>query len=94
MKLARSALLLMATVAGLGACDHGDHSSPIAPDPIKASLTGRWIGALAYQFGGPICLGDWTRVVLNLQATGENELVTNNGRHFPVEDSVRSAHEG
>jgi hypothetical protein len=79
-------LLVLATLA-LGSCDHG---SPAAPTPVDATLTGRWIGTRADQFGGPTCLGDWSHVVLNLQGIGGNELVTNDGQKFPINDSVRS----
>src|SRR5438093_8311438 len=74
----------MAVVAD-GSCGH----SGVAPSPVQATLTGRWVGALANQFGGPTCLGDWSRIVLNLQPTGENELVTSDGQRFPINDTVR-----
>src|SRR5256885_8653582 len=74
----------MAVVAN-GSCGH----SAAAPSPVQATLTGRWVGALANQFGGPTCLRDWSRIVLNLQPTGENELVTNHGQRFPINDTVR-----
>jgi hypothetical protein len=81
-------IALTAAVVTVGSCGR---DSPTAPSPIQATLTGRWVGTFANQFGGPGgILGDWRRFVLNLQVTGGDEIVTNDGQHFPIDDNVRS----
>ena len=81
----RLAILTIA-IAALDACGH----SPMAPSPTQVSLAGRWVGGLSASVGGPTGLGDWSRLVLTLQPSGGDELVTNDGQHLSIDDTVRS----
>ena len=56
--------------------------------PTAANLAGSWLGSLRSTGAGPIGLGDWSRLRLTLQPSGGDELVTNDGQRFSINDTV------
>lgn len=86
---ARVAVLLALVLPASGSCQQ----SPVAaspPSPPEANLAGHWVGTLGSSSAGPTGLGDWSRLSLTLQTSGGDELVTNDGQRFSINDTVLS----
>jgi len=70
---------------------HGN-GPPAQPSPTQPVFAGRWTGSLTDPNGSrPCCLGDWSVLVLNLQASGDGELVTNDGQHYSLVSRTNDA---
>jgi len=77
---------VVAVVLGLGlGCKKDSPTQPAGALP----LTGRW----AADISGPICVGDWRSVVLDLTQTGvalSGEITTRDGQVFSVSGTIES----
>jgi hypothetical protein len=82
-------LVILLTMVGLtsGSCQQSA-VAPTPPSPTAANLAGSWLGSLRSTGAGPIGLGDWSRLRLTLQPSGGDELVTNDGQRFSINDTV------
>lgn len=89
VRSARGAVLLTIVVLANGSCGQSA-VAPSPPNPAEANLAGRWVGSLGSSSGGPTGLGDWSRLSLTLQPSGGDELVTNDGQHYSINDTVRT----